>query len=289
MTIARQIINIINRTLAPINLRLDSLTAEKAEETRLISLKRNGYFKSPVFKIPSGFNSDKFKEIIIALENYQSDLNKLANTVINAVGYTYDNPFFTSPDAEILYTMIRKFQPSIVLEVGCGNSTKITRQAILDGELNTKIVSIDPEPRTEISKLVDKSYLQPVETLAKEDISIFSSLQAGDILFIDSSHQLQTGNDVTFLYTQIIPELRPGVVIHIHDIFLPYDYPTHWAIEERYGFNEQYLVQCILTFSNAFEVLWAGHFLQHSLPDFRNYFPNLQDRRAQSLWLEKII
>jgi hypothetical protein len=184
-----------------------------------------------------------------------------------------------------LYTIVREFQPSTFIEVGCGNSRKITKQAILDGQINTKLISIDPQPRTDIKHLPDEIYLQPVEEVS---LTVFDSLQSGDILFIDSSHIIKTGNDVVFLFTNIIPRLPCGVVIHIHDIFLPYDYPQNWVIGTGWNFNEQYLVQSILMLSNSFEVLWPGYYLQQILKNFADYSPNLQDRNAQSLWLRKL-
>ena len=114
-------------------------------------------------------------------------------------------------------------------------------------------------------------------------------MQSGDILFIDSSHVIKTGNDVVFLYTNVIPKLPSGVIIHIHDIFLPYDYPRSWVMETTWNFNEQYLIQSILMLSNSFEVLWPGYYLQQTKKkDFAAYFPNLKERNAQSLWIRRL-
>lgn len=204
----------------------------------------------------------------------------------NDVGYTFENDYFTSPDTEVLYTIVRKYQPATIVEVGSGHSTKVIRQAVLDGHLNTHVISIDPHPRTEIRGLVDKTYREPIEALGNTEC--FRSLKEGDILFIDSSHVIKTGNDVTFLYLNVIPELPPGVLIHIHDVFLPYDYPRECVIEKRWGWNEQYLAQARLAFASAFEVLWAGHFLQHTRGGFAHHFPHLNGRVPRSLWLRKM-
>ncbi|ETW98279.1 MAG: hypothetical protein ETSY1_19350 [Candidatus Entotheonella factor] len=114
-----------------------------------------------------------------------------------------------------------------------------------------------------------------------------NQLRSGDVLFIDSSHEIGVGNDVIFLYLQLIPRLPQGTLIHIHDIFLPYDYPRSWVIDERWGFTEQYLVQALLTYSDAFEVIWASYYLQQTLPQFAIYFPHAQHRTGKSLWLRK--
>ena len=98
------------------------------------------------------------------------------------------------------------------------------------------------------------------------------TLKCNDILFIDSSHQIRIGNDVVKLLLDIIPALKKGVLVHFHDIFLPYDYPRQWIIDNRWEWNEQYLVQAMLQGSVEFEVLWPGHFLQRTFPNFANLF-----------------
>jgi Methyltransferase domain len=284
----RTLLNNLNTLLSPFNLYIDTLTAKKIERARLSKLEQEGYFQSPVFDIPLGFKSSLFQEILDNLNLYQTELANLADPSLNSSGYSYDNGFFTSPDAEVLYCIIRTFMPRTVLEVGCGNSTRIIRQAILDGNLSSQLISIDPSPREDIIGLADRCHLVPVESLSKQDLELFSSLETGDILFIDSSHSLKTGNDVAFLYTQVIPKLNTGVIVHIHDIFLPYDYPKTWVIDEYREWNEQYLVHCMLTMNSIFEVIWAGYFLQKNYPDFQKFFPHLDGRSAQSLWLRKI-
>src|SRR5207249_3221505 len=161
----------------------------------------------------------------------------------------YDSDYFSSPDAEVLYAIVRRFQPQTILEVGCGDSTKIMRQAILDGRLKARLISVDPRPRTEISGVADKLYRDPVETVRNPEL--FQSLQPRDVLFIDSSHEIKMGNDVVFLYLNLIPKLPPGVLIHVHDVFLPYEYPREWIMERKWEWNEQYLVQSLLSFSCA--------------------------------------
>ena len=275
----------INGLLGKINLKIDTLTAKKTETTRLMLLEEKGHFDKPIFSIPPAFKMMEINSLLDEIQRYKSCLNNFNDSSCNTVLYSYDNDYFTSPDAEVLYTIVRCFRPKTVLEIGSGYSTKLTRQAILDGQLSTRLVAIDPHPRVEIDQFTDKLYLERVETASQLDI--FYSLKAGDILFIDSSHEIKVGNDVIFLYLNILPILPPGVLIHIHDIFLPYDYPKQWVIENEYGWNEQYLVQALLTLTDSFDVLWAGHFLQRTLPNFSVYFPHMKNRLAGSLWLRK--
>ena len=285
MALTTRIKSSVNQCLKPVNLRVDTLTRENREASRLEIIERLGQFEQPVFPLPSSFESMDPAPILDEVCRYSKRFDDFENPSQNDARYTFDNIYFTSPDTEVLYAMIRRTRPTKIIEVGSGNSTKIMRQAILDGRLATRLISIDPSPRTEISRLVDEFYRQPVETLENDDL--FRSLTENDILFVDSSHEIKTGNDVVFLYLNVIPSLRPGVLIHIHDVFLPYDYPREWVLEKRWGFSEQYLLQALLTFSDTFELLWAGHFLLKTRPDLQQYFSHLKGRTAKSLWLRK--
>jgi hypothetical protein len=120
------------------------------------------------------------------------------------------------------------------------------------------------------------------------DMSIFSSLQVNDILFIDSSHEIKPGNDVLLLLLSVLPSLNRGVLVHLHDIFLPYDYPSKWMIEERWKWTEQYLVQALLSGNGNFEALWAGFYFQRTVPGFTANFKQWRSADARSLWLRRL-
>jgi len=148
--------------------------------------------------------------------------------------------FFSSLDAVALCGMLVEFRPKNLIEVGSGYSTKFARCAIQQNELSTRITSIDPFPRAEIDAVCDRVIRQPLEDV---NLSIFEELQAGDFLFIDSSHRTFTNSDVTIVFMELLPRLREGVLVHIHDIFWPYDYPPEW--NDRY-YSEQYLLAAYL-------------------------------------------
>ncbi len=185
--------------------------------------------------------------------------------------YYINNEMFGSPDAEILYCMIRYFKPSKILEIGSGYSTCLSAQAILrnkeeDGR-RCELIAIDPNPSTMLkagfpglSKLIS-SQVQNVQ------ISEFGRLQANDVLFIDSSHIVKIGSDVQYEFLEILPRVSKGVIIHFHDIFLPAEYPRWWVLKECWFYNEQYLLQAFLSFNPYFEVLWAGTFMHLRYPD----------------------
>lgn len=279
--------HIINYVINPINLHIDSLTKERAEAERLRGLMERGHFSEPVFPVPPEFDDMDWRRIVSLIQEFEGDLGKLATTEQNEVDYTYENIWYTSPDAEVLYALVRDIQPQRIVEIGCGNSTKLFRQAIIDEGLDTTLTSIDPNPRTDIADYSDNVRRERVEMLG--DLEPFEELEKEDILFIDSSHFIQTGNDVVFLYLNVLPRLPAGCLVHVHDVFLPYDYPAEWKVEKGWEWNEQYLVQAMLQYGNGFDVLWAGHYLQRSILDeeeFNRYFPRSK-KAARSLWLRK--
>lgn len=274
----------INRLLNKAGLRLETLSAECIERKRVDGLACDGYFAQPVFRLLPAFNSNAYEEVLSELPKYRSRFESFANPGTNDVGYTFDNGFFTSPDAEVLYTMIRKFAPRRILEIGCGNSTRISRQAIIDGKLPTRLVCVDPHPRTEIRPFADEVHQERVESLKALDL--FSTLSPGDFLFIDSSHELRAGNDCVFLYLRALREVKPGVIFHIHDVFLPYDYPAEDS--NTHSWAEQYLVQCLLADRHDVEMIWASYYLSRTLRGFAGHFAGRRIHTAPtSFWFRQ--
>ncbi|QRY80875.1 class I SAM-dependent methyltransferase [Pseudomonas sp. PDNC002] len=150
------------------------------------------------------------------------------------------NGWLPGADSLALYGFAARNNPRHFMEVGSGNSTKFVRRAIRDHGLQTRITSIDPYPRAEIDALCDQVMRTPLEDL---DLQLFDALGENDMLFIDNSHRSFQNSDVTVFFTEILPRLKPGVLVGIHDIFLPFDYPNEWA--DRF-YNEQYLLCCYL-------------------------------------------
>ena len=143
-------------------------------------------------------------------------------------------------DAAVLYTMVAQHQPATYLEIGSGQSTKFARRACLDHGLRTHIVSIDPAPHAEIDDLCDEVLRVRLE---ETNLDVFDRLQAGDILFVDNSHRCLQNSDVTVTFLDVLPALRPGVIVHFHDIYLPDDYPL--ALVDSF-YSEQYLLAAAL-------------------------------------------
>lgn len=181
-----------------------------------------------------------------------------------SISYQYyvNNGSFESVDGEIYYCMIRYFKPKRIIEIGAGYSTYLAAQALLKNKkeygINAKLIAIEPYPNDTLRKGFP-GLTKLIETKVQEvDLSEFSELKENDILFIDSSHVLKIGNDVQYEFFEILPKLSKGVLLHLHDIFLPAEYPKKWVLKKYLFWNEQYLLQAFLTFNGVFEVLWGG-------------------------------
>jgi hypothetical protein len=186
-----------------------------------------------------------------ALEAFLPLLPKLAEipaTSADPAEPHWVNGWIPAFDAISLYAFVALRNPVLYLEVGSGTSTKFVRKAISDHRLRTKIVSIDPHPRSEIDALCDRVIRKPLEDT---DIRVFDFLKEGDVVFFDGSHRALQNSDATVFLTEVMPRFKPGVLVGIHDIFLPWDYPPEWT--RRY-YSEQYLLACYLLGGNALRI-----------------------------------
>jgi len=207
-----------------------------------------------------------------------------------------NNPAYGIIDASVLHLMIRHFKPTRLIEVGSGYSTFVAARASLmnrdDGHPCT-LTSIEPYPREVLRKGfpgLDGQIPSKVEDVAW---SFFAQLGENDILFIDSTHVVRTGNDVLYLYLEVLPRLSKGVVVHIHDIFFPFQYPRQWVIENRVFWTEQYLLQAFLCGNTSFEVQFGNHFMKTRYPEKMEAFFAAPEgyrprHRNSSFWIRKI-
>lgn len=198
------------------------------------------------------------------------------------------NSQFSWLDSRTLFAVLREFRPRRMIEVGSGFSSLLAadvNRRFLDGEL--ELTCIEPFPRPflrrgvpGISRLVEARVQDvPMET--------FAALEQGDVLFIDSSHVAKAGSDVNFIYFEVLPRLRPGVLVHIHDIFLPNDYPMEWVIDLGIHWNEQYLVRAMLTDSHGFEVLFGCAYALERFPEQLRSLLGGSPFGGGSLWLRR--
>ena len=200
------------------------------------------------------------------------------------------NGWFPPLDGMILTSMLRQTNPSRFVEVGSGVSTKFARRAVERYGLRTKLISIDPQPRNEIDALCDQVLRKPLETC---DPAMFDVLDPGDVFFLDSSHRDFQGSDVTAFFLDILPRLKPGVLVQIHDIYLPDDY-IGGHVERLW--NEQYLLGAALLFgSGAFEILFPSWYAgqdtrmaEHAAGLFRGGPLDGLNLYGASFWMRKV-
>jgi len=276
--------NSVNHVLGLANIELNTLTAKRLESGRLRHYYDGISECDAVFPVPDGFVDAEHQELLQLAAKHDARFKTFLNCSDNNVSYSMDNDYYTSPDAEILYTIITRENPKVFLEVGSGNSTRIVRQSVIDNQLDTKIVSVDPDPRIDVESFCDESHRKKAEDFSPEWFS--EKLDPGDILFIDSSHQVKPGSDVVFLLLRVLPLLKEGVIVHIHDIFLPYEYPKQWIVENMWNWNEQYLVQALLQAGAFKRVIWAAQYAFRTIDNFKAYFPNAPSQlKANSLWV----
>ena len=214
------------------------------------------------------------------IEQYGADLEAIGSEPPPAPRWNQD--WFPRLDAAAAYAMVRSTRPKRIVEVGCGHSTRFLARAVADGRLDTHIVAIDPQPRAAIENLPVEWLRTPVQRVAA-----FPALAAGDILFIDSSHQLKPGSDVDFLLKAVLPMLPAGVRVHFHDIFLPDEYPEHWSWRR---YNEQAAVAALIE-KNILAVNFASHATVTRQPDSLTgvlaRLPLVPGAVESSLWLTK--
>jgi len=272
----------LNALLDSLDVKIVDLAEDRSEQDRLQEFEARGGLDNPAYALSPGMDGFDVTAMAQALAQFGGDLERLKDPSVNVTGYTTNNGYFDTPDADALYLMIRRFAPKRVIEVGCGNSTRVTRQAVIDGGLDTTITAVDPYPRADIAHVVDRFEQARLESV---DAAMFDDLGAGDVLFIDSSHQLRMSNDVAHLFCRIIPALAPGVVIHVHDVFLPYEYPKRFFYDCP-SWGEQYMLHALLQ-GGGYDLLWPGYLLQRGRPDAVEALPFLGEGRAQSFWMQK--
>jgi hypothetical protein len=206
--------------------------------------------------------------------------------------YFLQNPYFISVDGEILYCMVRHFKPRRIFEIGSGYSTYLSAQAVRQNDLEgspCELAAFEPYPN-DVLKRGFPGLSRLVETrIENTPLSEFAKMENGDILFVDSSHSLKIGSDVRCEFLEIIPRLQKGVIIHVHDIFFPAEYPKDWVLNDHIFYNEQYLLQAFLAFNESFEVLWAGSFMHLKHPQhLRAAFDSYHGGWPGSFWMRKV-
>jgi hypothetical protein len=205
--------------------------------------------------------------------------------------FHFGNNSFESGDAEFLFNFVRHIKPNRVIEIGCGSSTRLIDQALKINSQESgsavRHVCIEPYEQPWLEQFGDIEVIRA--TVESLDLSFFGTLNRDDLLFIDSSHMIRPQGDVLREYLQIIPSLNPGVYVHVHDIFSPYDYPSSWIRDNVSFWNEQYILEATLSNNDSYQIVAALNYLKHRrYQELKNVCTHLdKEREPGSLYFKK--
>jgi len=207
----------------------------------------------------------------------------------NRFEFSYDNNQFVGLDPVILHSIVREYQPRRIVEIGSGYSTLVSAGALrING--NGEIICIEPYPRDFIREGVPGVSLLIQNPVQDVDARFFEQLNANDILFIDSTHVAKIGSDVQYVFLEILPRLNPGVLVHVHDIFFPNEYPEMWIKEKDFFWNEQYMLQAFLIGNTMYRVHFCAPYIGKLYGDrMAEVFPEYSlGMGGGSFWMRRI-
>lgn len=222
---------------------------------------------------------------------YAAELLTLEDPPGQTPGFRWDNRMFEAGDAELWYSVIRSRRPRRIIEIGSGQSTLVARKAIAanqreDPFYTCEHVCIEPYEAPWLESTGVEVLRERVEQVPLER---FAALGPGDLLFVDSSHIIRPQGDVLHEYLTLLPSLRPGVLVHVHDIFTPRDYLAEWVLDNQWLWNEQYLLESLITDTNRWTVVLAANYLtHHHLAELQAACPNLRpEQEPGSFYIQR--
>jgi len=238
----------------------------------------------------SGINLNLDKQLVLLKEfsNYYQEM-PFRDEKKGIQRYCFNNGAYSYTDGIVLYSFIRHFKPKRIIEIGSGHSSAVmldTREEFVN-DINLTFIEPFPKYLNKIIKDNDRANCEVLEKKVQNvQLSKFQKLEANDILFIDSSHVSKTGSDVNYEIFKILPILNPGVIIHFHDVFYPFEYPKSWVSEGR-NWNEDYLLRAFLSYNDQFEILLFSHYIhQHHKEAFKD-MPLTYKNTGGNLWIRK--
>lgn len=259
-------------------------------------------FQTECGKLPGvELNEEGQITLLNQLSTYYSEL-PFSEEPSDTNRYYYNNVYYSYSDAIFLYAMLRHLAPARLIEIGSGFSSAVTldtNEKFLEGKMQCTFIDPDVSRINDLLSTTDKQSCRILQNRIQDvPLSIFAELEAGDILFVDSSHVSKTGSDLNYILFEIVPNLPIGVYIHFHDIFFPFEYPEKW-VSAGVAWNEAYLLRSFLQYNQSFKVeLFTSYLVKchraqlealcpltlNSEPDF----PTLQDAPGGSIWLRRI-
>ncbi len=233
-------------------------------------------------------NSDFQKELLKEFDKFYNELPFEFNSN-SKTRYYFNNTSYGYTDSIILYSFIRYFNPKRITEIGSGYTSALMLDTKEIFNLNTELTFIEPYPKLLYSLLNenDKKDCKVINSKVQNvPLEEFKLLEKNDILFIDSSHVSKTVSDVNFEIFNILPVLKSGVIIHIHDVFYPFEYPKEWILQGR-NWNEDYLLRAFLMYNNDFEILFFSDYMKLHFASIFENMPLTKNDNGANLWLRK--
>lgn len=288
---------------------IETLTAELAAERSRQGLFPAGHFYSPIPSLDEirrdagaifaehprqlpGIALDDTEQLAL-LHTFIPYYDEMPFTASQQDGlrYFYDNDAYSYSDAILLHCMIRHLEPKRIIEVGSGYSscmTLDTNDLHFDGAIETTFIEPYPELLETLLNDDDRNRVRIVPSRLQDvDLTEFDQLEAGDIFFVDSTHVSKVGSDVNRIVFEILPRLAPGVYVHVHDIFYPFEYSRAW-IEEGRAWNEIYVLRAFLQYNSAFEIVLMNTYMEEFHEDFFNqHMPLCLENPGGSIWLRR--
>jgi len=246
-------------------------------------------FSNQISTIPGiDMNDDSQKELLLKISEFYSEID-FEDEDSGKYRYYYNNDQFTYGDAITLYSMIRNFKPSKIIEIGSGYSSALTldvNQKFFDSKIN--LTFIEPYPER-LKRLTKNDNIELIEKKVQEvPLETFNNLKENDILFVDSSHVSKCFSDVNYILFHVLPNLPKGVIVHFHDIFCNFEYPKAWVFEGR-GWNENYILRSFLQFNSDFKVMFFNDYIYRKEANFvKEKMPLVSRNNGGSIWLKRV-
>ena len=256
-----------------------------------IRARESEIFASPAQIAAVDMNEAAQLELIDRLAGYYPE-QPFQSAKTEGLRYFFDNGYFQYADGLVLYGMLRHLEPRRIIEVGSGFSSALildTDQLFLGGGLKATFIDPNPERLQSLLSDADRQRVEVVpRPLHEVELETFDQLEAGDFLFVDSSHVSKAGSDVNTIFFEILPRLKPGVLVHLHDVFHPFEYPADWIYMGRF-FTEAYLAHAFLMFNDAFRIRLSNSYLyKFHREHVETSMPLWATAEGASLWIERV-
>jgi predicted O-methyltransferase YrrM len=234
-------------------------------------------------------NTDSQIDLTVQFSQYYSDL-PFSRKKDGKLRYWFENDFYSYTDGTVLYSMMRHFKPKRIIEVGSGYSSALmmdVNELFFQNSIRLDFIEPFPGRLYSLMSAEDKRqsvvWEKPVQTI---DPVFFGQLQPGDILFIDSSHVAKCGSDVNYIFSEVLPSLNKGVLVHFHDVFYPFEYPKEWVLS-GWNWNEDYLLKAFLMYNREFSIRIFSNYLHIHHKDAFKDMPLTYLNTGGNFWMEK--